>query len=93
MIPLQSESKNSGDAKTESVELSKPGISYVNLTVASYAENRTNIGVVPFFDSRGVVSNPPMALGGLGLLYKGNSGYGGFLALKYIISKYNIFFY
>lgn len=37
---------------------------------------------VPFLDSQDVVTSPPMPLQGLGLYYKGQSGYGGFIAPK-----------
>jgi hypothetical protein len=37
---------------------------------------------VPFLDAQEVVTNPSMPLQGVGLYYKGQSGYGGFIAPK-----------
>ncbi|XP_063977277.1 uncharacterized protein LOC135162578 [Diachasmimorpha longicaudata] len=37
---------------------------------------------VPFLDSQDVVAEPPIPLSGVGLYYKGQKGYGGFIGLK-----------
>lgn len=37
---------------------------------------------VPFLDAQDVVTDPPMPLQGVGIYYKGQSGYGGFVAPK-----------
>lgn len=37
---------------------------------------------VPFLDSQEITANPPMSLQGIGLFYKGEYGFGGFIALK-----------
>lgn len=37
---------------------------------------------VPFLDSQDVVNDPPVPLDGIGIFFKGNDGYGGFIAPK-----------
>jgi hypothetical protein len=37
---------------------------------------------IPFLDSQDVTTDPPMPLQGVGLYYKGQTGYGGFIAPK-----------
>lgn len=39
---------------------------------------------VPYLDSQDVVSIPPVALAGVGLFHKGQTGFGGFVAPKLI---------
>ncbi|KAH8310365.1 hypothetical protein KR044_000989, partial [Drosophila immigrans] len=39
---------------------------------------------IPFIDLQDVVSNPPVPLAGIGIYYKNNPGYGGFVAPKII---------
>lgn len=62
---------------------------YISFSVGLYSNEFNNLAVIPFFDSQDVVTEPPAPLGGLGLFYKGQLGFGGFLSLKYITSEYN----
>lgn len=39
---------------------------------------------IPFLDIQPVITDPPAALGGFGIYYKGNEGVAGFVALKLI---------
>ncbi|CAG5083189.1 Protein of unknown function [Cotesia congregata] len=82
--------KNPAESSLKNNELSRSGQNYVRLTGGVYSRLFNNFAVIPFIDSRAVVSSPPAPLGGLGLFYKGQPGYGGFIALKYILSKYNL---
>ncbi|XP_044587669.1 uncharacterized protein LOC123267191 [Cotesia glomerata] len=82
--------KNPTESSLKNNELSRSGQNYVRLTVGVYSRLFNNFAVIPFIDSRAVVSSPPAPFGGLGLLYKGQPGYGGFIAFKYILSKYNL---
>ena len=43
---------------------------------------------IPFIDTQELVTNPPVPLRGVGLIHRGQPGFGGFLALK--IYTYNI---
>ncbi|XP_044587671.1 uncharacterized protein LOC123267192 [Cotesia glomerata] len=82
--------KNPAESSFSNNELSRSGQHYVRLTGGVYSRLFNNFAVIPFIDSRAVVSSPPAPFGGLGLLYKGQPGYGGFIAFKYILSKYNL---
>nr|UEP64330.1 teratocyte uncharacterized IV [Cotesia flavipes] len=82
--------KNPAESTLMNNELSRSGQNYVRLTGAVYSRLFNNFAVIPFIDSRAVVSSPPAPFGGLGIFYKGQPGYGGFIALKYILSKYNL---
>lgn len=68
--------------------LSHSGWNYVDLSVGLLSSQFNNLPVIPFFDSQIVAFNPPAPLGGLGLVYKGQPGYGGFIAFQIIASKY-----
>ncbi|XP_053596108.1 uncharacterized protein LOC103579857 [Microplitis demolitor] len=82
--------RNSAESTLKNNEMSHSGQHYVRLTPAVYSRVHDNIAVIPFIDSREVSSSPPSPFGGFGLTYKGQLGYGGFIAFKYILSKHNI---
>lgn len=52
------------------------------------SNKHNNLPVIPFFDSQNVEFYPPSPIGGLGVFYKGTSGYGGFIAFQLIASRY-----
>ncbi|XP_057324696.1 uncharacterized protein LOC130667218 [Microplitis mediator] len=83
-------SKNPAELTEQLQELSTPGSNYVEFSVSVYSSKDENVAIVPFLDSRELVTDPPIALGGLGIFYKSKPGYGGFIAFKYITAKYNI---
>ncbi|XP_014295980.1 uncharacterized protein LOC103580763 [Microplitis demolitor] len=83
-------SKNSADLEEHNLQLSTPGLNYVDFSTSVYSLNSENVAIIPFIDSRELVTNPPIALGGLGIFYKSRPGYGGFIAFKFITAKYNI---
>ena len=43
---------------------------------------------IPFIDTQDVVTNSPIPLRGMGLIHRGQPGFGGFLALK--LYTYNV---
>lgn len=55
-------------------------IEFTNTGFVQDAAQRT----VPFIDIQDVVSDPPVPLSGIGIYYKGQDGYGGFLAPRII---------
>ncbi|XP_039151576.1 uncharacterized protein LOC120285054 isoform X2 [Drosophila simulans] len=55
-------------------------IEFTNTGFIQDAAQRT----VPFIDIQDVVSEPPVPLSGIGIYYKGQNGYGGFLAPRLI---------
>ncbi|XP_057323648.1 uncharacterized protein LOC130666552 [Microplitis mediator] len=84
-------SKNPAELINEQLlQLSTPGLNYVDFSVSVYSSKDENVAIIPFIDSRELVTDPPIALGGLGIFYKSKPGYGGFIAFKYITAKYNI---
>ncbi|XP_044583656.1 uncharacterized protein LOC123264427 [Cotesia glomerata] len=82
--------KNPRDSEL-TYELSKTGQHYVNLTVSLFSEKSHNAAIVPFLDSRPVVTLPPAPISGLGFYYKGTPDYAGFLSFKYITSRFKRF--
>ncbi|XP_057324695.1 uncharacterized protein LOC130667217 [Microplitis mediator] len=83
-------SKNPAELTEQLQELSTPGSNYVDFSTSVYSLKDGNVAIVPFIDSRKLVTDPPIALGGLEIFYKSKPGYGGFIAFKYITAKYNI---
>ncbi|KAK0160117.1 hypothetical protein PV328_007556, partial [Microctonus aethiopoides] len=51
---------------------------------ASDLEQDASQTTIPFLDIQPVITNPPTALGGFGIYYKGEAGVAGFVALKLI---------
>ncbi|CAG5075916.1 Protein of unknown function [Cotesia congregata] len=82
--------KNPRDSEL-TYELSKTGQHYVNLTISLYSEKSHNAAIVPFLDSRPVITLPPAPISGLGFFYKGTPDYAGFLSFKYITSRFKRF--
>ncbi|XP_014295982.2 uncharacterized protein LOC103580700 isoform X2 [Microplitis demolitor] len=82
--------KNPVDSNDLNHEMSTPGLDYINFSSSVYSSKDENVAIIPFIDSRELVTNPPIALGGLGIFYNSKPGYGGFIAFKYITSEYNI---
>ncbi|XP_057334298.1 uncharacterized protein LOC130673340 [Microplitis mediator] len=80
---------NSAEIKNQTTELSRSRRDYISLSVGLYSNEFNNLAIIPFFDSQDVVTEPPAPLGGVGLFYKSQLGFGGFLSLKYIASEYN----
>ncbi|XP_057324699.1 uncharacterized protein LOC130667222 [Microplitis mediator] len=83
-------SKNPADSNDDTLQLSNPGLNYVDFSTSIYSLKDKNVAIIPFIDSRELVTDPPIALGGLGIFYKSKPEYGGFIAFKYITTKYNI---
>ncbi|XP_057323949.1 uncharacterized protein LOC130666731 [Microplitis mediator] len=83
-------SKNPASLYEQLPQLSTPGLNYVDLSTSVFSRKDRNVAIIPFIDSRELVTNPPIALGGLGIFYKSKPGYGGFIAFKYITANYNI---
>ncbi|XP_057323497.1 uncharacterized protein LOC130666485 isoform X2 [Microplitis mediator] len=84
-------SKNPAELINEQLlQLSTPGLNYVDFSTSVYSSKDNNLAIVPFLDSRELVTDPPIALGGLGIFYKSKPGYGGFIAFKHITANYNI---
>ncbi|XP_057324694.1 uncharacterized protein LOC130667216 [Microplitis mediator] len=83
--------KNPAELINEQLQqLSTPGSNYVDFSTSVHSSTDENVAIIPFIDSRELVTDPPIALGGLGIFYKSKPGYGGFIAFKYITAKYNI---
>ncbi|XP_057323582.1 uncharacterized protein LOC130666520 [Microplitis mediator] len=82
--------KNPADSNNDNKELSTPGSNYVDFSTSVYSSKDENVAIIPFIDSRELVTDPPIALGGLGIFYNSKPGYGGFIAFKYITAEYNI---
>ncbi|XP_057324002.1 uncharacterized protein LOC130666765 [Microplitis mediator] len=82
--------KNPADSSDKNQELSTPGLHYVDLSTSVYSSKDENVAIIPFIDSRELITNPPIALGGLGIFFNSKPGYGGFITFKYITAKYNI---
>ncbi|CAD6241008.1 GSCOCG00009063001-RA-CDS [Cotesia congregata] len=80
--------KNSAEIKSQTKELSSSQRNYIDLTVGLYSSNSSILPIIPFFDSQPVITNPPAPIGGVGLFYKSQLSYGGFIAFKYMSSKY-----
>lgn len=68
--------------------MSESGRHYVKLTAALRSQTYGNNVIMPFLDSQPLITSPPVPLGGLGIFFKSQPGYGGFLAFKLISSKY-----
>ncbi|XP_057339803.1 uncharacterized protein LOC130677172 [Microplitis mediator] len=72
----------------QTFEMSQSGSHYVSLAISKWSENYTGNAVIPFLDMQPVNVSPAVPLGGLGLFYKSQPGYGGFLAFKHISPKF-----
>lgn len=59
---------------------------YVQFTPTDFDKDAAQT-TIPFIDLQEVVTDPPVPLTGIGILYRGNKGYGGFIAPK--IKTYN----
>lgn len=77
--------RNSAESDSQNDEVSHSGFNYVDLCVGILSTK--NLPVIPFLDSQDLESKPQSPLGGLGLIYKGRTGYGGFLAFRLMISE------
>jgi hypothetical protein len=62
--------------KSKRLSNSNSFIKFTNSDVGKDAAQTT----VPFLDSQDVVTNPSVPLQGIGIYYKGQLGYGGFIA-------------
>lgn len=59
---------------------------YVQFTHTDFDKDAAQT-TIPFIDLQEVVTDPPVPLTGIGIVYRGNSGFGGFIAPK--IKTYN----
>ncbi|XP_053598670.1 uncharacterized protein LOC103570677 [Microplitis demolitor] len=76
------------DINTQTYEMSQSGRHYVDLTISQFSDKYQNNAVMPFLDMQPVNVSPSVPLGGLGLFYKSQPDYGGFLAFKHISPKF-----
>ncbi|XP_008546718.1 uncharacterized protein LOC103570674 [Microplitis demolitor] len=76
------------EIKNQTYEMSESGRHYIELTESRESYKYQSMAVVPFLDMQPVSLLHPAPLGGVGLFYKGQPGYAGFLAFKHISPKY-----
>ncbi|XP_014295346.2 uncharacterized protein LOC103570687 [Microplitis demolitor] len=76
------------DINKQTYELSQSGTHYVDLTTSKWSDEYTAYSTIPFLDMQPVGLSPAVPLGGMGLFYKSQPGYGGFLAFKHISPKF-----
>ncbi|CAD6222206.1 GSCOCG00000816001-RA-CDS [Cotesia congregata] len=76
--------------KKKNGELSEPGKHYVKFQMTGWAIDAGQT-LIPFIDMQEVVANPPAPIGGVGLHYNGQDGYGGFIAPKLISMNNTIY--
>ncbi|XP_057327673.1 uncharacterized protein LOC130669028 [Microplitis mediator] len=76
--------------KKANVELSKPGENYIKFQMTSWTLDAGQT-LYPFIDLQEVTTYPPAPIGGVGLFYKGQPGFGGFIAPKLISTDHTIF--
>ncbi|KAH0564313.1 uncharacterized protein LOC123273301 [Cotesia glomerata] len=65
------------------LELSKQGKEFVKFQMSSWNIDGSQT-LYPFIDLQNVITHPPAPIGGIGLFYKGQQGFGGFIAPKLI---------
>ncbi|CAD6229229.1 GSCOCG00012096001-RA-CDS [Cotesia congregata] len=71
-------------------ELGSLGKNYVKFQMTDWSIDASQT-VYPFIDMQQVFTDPPAPVGGIGLYYKSQSGFGGFIAPKLISMNTNIF--
>ncbi|XP_057339799.1 uncharacterized protein LOC130677169 [Microplitis mediator] len=76
------------EIKNQTYEMSQSGRHYIELTESRESYTYQSIAIVPFLDMQPVRLWRSAPLGGLGLFYKSQPGYAGFLAFKLISPKY-----
>ncbi|XP_008547121.1 uncharacterized protein LOC103570971 isoform X2 [Microplitis demolitor] len=76
--------------KKANLELSKPGENYIKFQMSSWNIDGGQT-LYPFIDLQEVTTYPPAPIGGVGLFYKGQPGFGGFIAPKLITTNNTIF--
>ncbi|XP_057339794.1 uncharacterized protein LOC130677166 [Microplitis mediator] len=76
------------EIKNQTWEMSQSGRTYIELTESRESYKYQSIAIVPFLDMQPASLLHAAPLGGLGLFYKGQPGYAGFLAFKLISPKY-----
>ncbi|XP_008546719.1 uncharacterized protein LOC103570675 [Microplitis demolitor] len=76
------------EMKNQTYEMSESGRHYIELTESKESYTYQSIAIVPFLDMQPVSLWRAAPLGGLGLFYKSQPGYAGFLAFKHISPKY-----
>ncbi|XP_008546721.1 uncharacterized protein LOC103570676 [Microplitis demolitor] len=76
------------EINTQTYEMSQSGVHHINFAITKWSNKYTSNSVIPFLDMQSVNFVPALPLGGLGLFYKSQPGYGGFLAFKHISPKY-----
>ncbi|XP_057339801.1 uncharacterized protein LOC130677170 [Microplitis mediator] len=76
------------DLNIQTYEMSQSGYHYIDLITSKWSDKYTGNAVMPFLDMQPVNLSPPVPLGRLGLFYKSQPGYGGFLAFKHISPKF-----
>ncbi|KAF7988535.1 hypothetical protein HCN44_001108 [Aphidius gifuensis] len=78
----------SEQSHTNSAVLSTPGKNYIHFQQTDKKKDAGQSSI-PYLDIQEVVSNPPRALQGLGIYYKGSRGYGGFVGIRGFIADMN----
>ncbi|XP_057340290.1 uncharacterized protein LOC130677523 [Microplitis mediator] len=76
------------EIKEQTYEMSESGSHHVDLTRSGWSDTYESHATIPFLDMQPIDLSPAVPLGGLGLFYKSQPGYAGFLAFKYISPKY-----
>ena len=66
--------------KAKSLPISRPN-TFVKFTHSDINKDAAQT-TVPFLDAQDVVNNPPVPLEGVGIILKGQDGYGGFITPK-----------
>ncbi|XP_057337326.1 uncharacterized protein LOC130675575 [Microplitis mediator] len=73
-------------------ESSQPGKNYVKFELTDYIADASQT-LIPFMDIQPIVTNPPAPIGGVGIYYKNQNGYGGFISLKLFNIDNSIFMF
>ncbi|XP_008546738.1 uncharacterized protein LOC103570689 [Microplitis demolitor] len=76
------------EIKEQTYEMSESGSHYVGLTRSGWSDTYGSHATIPFLDMQPIDLSPAVPLGGLGLFYKSQPDYGGFLAFKHISPKF-----
>lgn len=79
------------ESNNQTYEISESGRHYVNLTLAMKSTMYGNNPIIPFFDSQALISFPVVPFCRLGIFYKSQPSYEGFLTFKQIFSEFRHF--
>lgn len=78
------------EASGANYELSNPGKQYIKFEMSDWGSDASQT-VLPFLDLTKVVTDPPAPLAGIGIFYKAQPKYAGYIALKAITTDYSSF--